>query len=337
MTSRVDFFLEQKALPYILVVMTTIVFCMVVGAIIGPIKSFVAQRTLSAASAIAIASKSIGSTSSHSNSNDNYSSNSSKIDISKAENNENNSIDLENDASILTKRPSKLPVHIAVIMDGNRRYGVAKQADPLHGHWRGGEVLADLVNWCVADGIKILTVFAFSSENWNRDPVEVSALMGIIVKYAERMQEESIKKNVKVRVISTDTEKLSADVKKAIFSLEESSKHCTGLLVNICLSYGARSEIVHACKSIAKSVEEGKLDSSSIDESLVNRSMLTGDIPDPDIMIRTSGELRISNFLLWQLAYSELFFIDKLWPEITFTDFRRVLWSYSARKRRFGS
>ena len=177
----------------------------------------------------------------------------------------------------------------------------------------------------MSDGVEILTVYAFSSENWARDPKEVAILMNIFAKYAESFKQEALSKNVRVCVLSTDLEKLPLKVRHSIESLESATKSCNGFLMNICLSYGSRAEITHACKTISRQALDGTINIDDIDERAISAQMMTSNIPDPDILIRTSGELRLSNFLLWQLAYSEMFFIDKYWPEITQSDLREIM------------
>lgn len=227
------------------------------------------------------------------------------------------------------------PKHIAVIMDGNRRYGRQKHNDPLRGHWDGGQTLVNFCDWCAKDGVKQLTVYAFSTENWGRDKIEVDTLMSIFSKYAEKMRVEAISRNVCVRIITTDNTRLTGTIKESIDALESSTKHCDGFIVNICLSYGSRGEIVNACQSIVNDSINGNLSNNvPITEELFSKYLQARD--EPDVLIRTSGEYRISNFLLWQLAYTEMFFIDKNWPEITQLDVKQIIKEYQDRKRRFG-
>ena len=227
------------------------------------------------------------------------------------------------------------PKHIAVIMDGNRRYGRQKHNDPLRGHWDGGQTLVNFCDWCAKDGVKQLTVYAFSTENWGRDKIEVDTLMSIFSKYAEKMRVEAISRNVCVRIITTDNTRLTGTIKESIDALESSTKHCDGFIVNICLSYGSRGEIVNACQSIVNDSINGNLSNNApITEELFSKYLQARD--EPDVLIRTSGEYRISNFLLWQLAYTEMFFIDKNWPEITQLDVKQIIKEYQDRKRRFG-
>jgi len=233
--------------------------------------------------------------------------------------------------------PNKIPRHIAVIMDGNRRYARnIIRSDPIQGHWAGGQTLVDFCQWCIQDGIEMITVYAFSTENWNRDEKEVSALMSIFAKYAETFRVEALSRNVKVNVLSTDLDRMPAQVKESIRGLQEATKDCTGFIVNICLSYGSRAELVQACKNIAIEHKEGLLDVNSLNEDMLSNYMVTKSIPDPEILIRTSGEYRISNFLLWQMAYTEMFFVDKYWPELNHCDLRNILNQFSSRCRRYG-
>ena len=230
----------------------------------------------------------------------------------------------------------RCPRHVAVIMDGNRRFGTKMHADPLRGHWVGGQNLIDFTQWCMQANVEVLTVYAFSTENWNRDPKEVSILMNIFAKYAVNFRREALNRNIKVRVISSDDRKLPFVVKNAIKELEAATSQCTSFLVNLCISYGGRAEIVNACKSIAAQVKCGDMEINDIDEDCFSSHLSTSKLPDPDILIRTSGEFRLSNFLLWQLAYSEMFFIDKFWPEVNQQDLLRIFKQYGERHRRFG-
>lgn len=239
-------------------------------------------------------------------------------------------------SDILPPKPDRVPRHLAVIMDGNRRFGRMQHSDPLKGHWAGGQTLVDFVQWCMNDGIEILTVYAFSTENWSREPLEVQTLMTIFAKYAESFKQEALSRNVHVRVISTDFDRLPANVITAIHELETATKQCNGFHMNICLSYGGRAEIVNACRRQTQDVIEGKLKIEDIREATFNEYLCTKGMPDPDAVIRTSGEFRISNFLCWQSAYTEFFFIDKYWPQLTQADLRNILVQFNDRKRRFG-
>jgi undecaprenyl diphosphate synthase len=262
--------------------------------------------------------------------------------------------------------PQELPKHIAVVMDGNRRYGLQQYNDPILGHWDGSKKLVQFVKWCVAEQILELTVYAFSTENWSRSAREVSALMNIIIKHCEELRIEAIAKQISIHIKSTDTESIPVSVREVLCQLEKDTYHKNPTLrMNICLSYGSRGEIVHACRSIVREYQDGNWTSLlQITEDSITQKLLIGSSTDtssnhtndntttphyqvdhennhyshpPDIFLRTSGEMRLSNFLLWQMAYTELFFLNKNWPELTKDDFLNVLRSYAyCRQRRFG-
>mmetsp|Transcript_20424 Transcript_20424/g.41934 ORF Transcript_20424/g.41934 Transcript_20424/m.41934 type:complete len:225 (-) Transcript_20424:74-748(-) len=223
-------------------------------------------------------------------------------------------------------------------MDGNRRYGKTKYGSAAKGHWDGSSKLVEFAKWCMAEEIGVLTVFAFSSENWKRDPAEIAALMQIFTKYCDELRVEAIERNIKINVLSTDYEKVPVNVQVGIKRMVEETQHCDGMIMNICLSYGSRGEIVGATKSVVEDVLQNKLDPSTIDENAIEQRLLTHNCGgDPDVLIRTSGEVRISNFLLWQLAYTECFFVDKPWPAVEKSDLLNVIRTYAkGRNRRFG-
>jgi len=230
-----------------------------------------------------------------------------------------------------------IPHHIAVIMDGNRRYGRARYGSTTRGHWDGSKTLVDFCKWCLAEGVKVLTVYAFSTENWNRTEGEVSALMRIFLRYSEEVRVEALERGIKVVVLSTEDDKFPNDVMAGLTKMVQDTKHCKNFTLNICLSYGSRGEIVNACKALASDAVQGKIAISDINEAAMETKMLTYPCPDPDIIIRTSGEFRLSNFLLWQLAYSEMFFLEKKWPELTKGDLIEVIRTFAEqRERRFG-
>ena len=247
-----------------------------------------------------------------------------------------NSVDIGGNVNTDSKQEERHPRHIAVIMDGNRRFGMKMHADPLQGHWVGGQNLIDFTQWCMEAKVQVLTVYAFSTENWNRDPKEVAILMNIFAKYADNFRKEALSRNIKVCVISSDDSKLPCSVKNAINSLEMATNQCTAFLLNLCISYGGRAEIVNACKSIVSQVKSGDIDVNDINEDCFSSNLSTAKLPDPEILIRTSGEFRLSNFLLWQLAYTEMFFIDKFWPEVNRDDLLNIFKLYNERHRRFG-
>lgn len=227
--------------------------------------------------------------------------------------------------------------HIAIIMDGNRRYGKAKHGDALKGHWDGGQTLVDCVKWCMELGVEILTVYAFSTENWKRPPEEIDLLMNIFCKFATKCEEEAMENNIRISVLSTDRERLPIEVKNAIVHMEELTQSNTGFRFNLAVSYGGRSDLVQATQRCIKdSLSGGVLDGREIDDKAIKQRLCTRELPELDILIRTSGERRLSNFLLFECAYSELFFIDKFWPELTRDDLKNVLVEFDVRNRRFG-
>jgi undecaprenyl diphosphate synthase len=234
--------------------------------------------------------------------------------------------------------PSRVPRHVAVIMDGNRRYGRRYRGSATSGHYDGSRKLLQVAKWCIAERVQVLTVYAFSTENWNRDPSEVAALMTIFTKYCEELRTEAIERNIRVRVLSSEQERIPPHVKVGLDRLQNDTESCIGgLQMNICLSYGGRGEILGACQALAQRAARGELSPDSITEKEFQDELLTSHCPDPDVLIRTSGEYRLSNFLLWQLAYTELFFVDKNWPELEKGDFLRVIRSFAdGRSRRFG-
>jgi len=227
------------------------------------------------------------------------------------------------------------PRHVAVVMDGNRRYGKKMYGDGLKGHWDGGDTLSNFIDWSIAHGVQILTVYAFSTENWNRPQQEVDTLMHIFEAYTEKIRRDSIAKGVQVRLVSSDPHRLPKKILQDLRDLEKHTAHCTTFKLNICVSYGSRREIVNAVQSLAAAAAKGDIAASAIDEAAIDEALATAGLPDPDILIRTS-ECRLSNFLLWQLAYSELVFLDKLWPEVTEEDLVAVINNYQGRQRRFG-
>ena len=229
----------------------------------------------------------------------------------------------------------KIPRHVAVILDGNGRWAKAKGLPRNAGHVRGAQVVEDMLKVVDDAGIKYFTVYAFSTENWNRPQDEVTALMGLLRKYMEGSLRKAAKNNVRIRVIG-DRTKLSADIIKSIENLERDTAENTGLNFQIAINYGGRDEIRRAVTKIAEKVSSGQTDPASITEETISAELDTADIPDPDLLIRTCGEQRISNFLLWELAYTEFYFTDTLWPDFSREDFDRALESYAHRERRMG-
>jgi len=236
-------------------------------------------------------------------------------------------------------KKNPLPNHIAIIMDGNRRYAVQQGMPPYKGHELGKDKLKDVVKWCHELGIKILTVFAFSTDNFKRPKEEVEHLMRLFEQDLKRLAEdEKVKENrVRIKVIG-EIELLPENVRKAAEEVMEKTKDFDNYFFNIAIGYGGREELVEAMKRIAKDVKEGKLRPEEISKEVISSYLYTAHlpIPDPDLILRTSGEERISNFLLWQLAYSELYFADVYWPSFKKTDFLKAILSYQRRQRRYG-
>ncbi len=228
-----------------------------------------------------------------------------------------------------------VPNHVAVIMDGNGRWAKSKGLPRKMGHVQGGKNVEDMLYIADELGIKYFTVYAFSTENWKRSEDEVSALMTLLRSYLSSGFKKAAKNNVRIRIIG-DRTGLAKDIQELINDLEESSKDNTGLQFQIAINYGSRDEIVRMMRSMALEIEAGNLSSDDITEEYVSKHLDTGDIPDPDLLIRTSGEQRLSNFLLWQLAYTEFYFTDKHWPEFDKEELIKAIESYSKRDRRFG-
>ncbi|MCD7781829.1 MAG: di-trans,poly-cis-decaprenylcistransferase [Methanosphaera sp.] len=231
----------------------------------------------------------------------------------------------------------KMPNHVAIIMDGNRRFSKLHGDKVIEGHKRGVTTLENVLGWCMDLGINIVTVYAFSTENFNRPKEEVDNLMDLFVKqFASITKNKKIHDNkVKVKAVG----KLDLFPEKVLESIriaEESTSDYEGRVVNIAMGYDGRTEIVDAFKKIAKKVEDGSLKPNDITEDMINDNLYTAGLEDPNLVIRTSGEERLSGFLLWQSSYSELYFTDSLWPELRKVDFLRAIRSYTCRDRRFG-
>lgn len=230
---------------------------------------------------------------------------------------------------------NNLPVHIAIIMDGNRRWAKNNNLEISLGHKKGAENLENITKYCNEIGIKYLTVYAFSTENWKRSKEEVGALMKLLQTYIENFLKRSETSNVKINIIG-DKSKLSLPIKKGIEAIENKTKNNTGTVLNIAFNYGGRDEIVNAVKTIALKVKDNSIKIDDIDEELISNSLYTENIPDPDLMIRTSGEQRTSNFLPWQSVYTEFYFTKKYWPEFTREDLDEAIEEYNRRNRKFG-
>jgi len=230
---------------------------------------------------------------------------------------------------------SRLPRHVAVIMDGNGRWAQRRGLNRLEGHRRGKDSVRAVVETSRRLGIPYLSLFAFSTENWQRPPAEVRALMALLHRYLRNELRQMIKKNVRLRAVG-DLDRLPPRVRESLDEVITATRNNTGLTVILALSYGAREEIVQAARALAFATLRGELAPQDITEQHLTQALWTADIPDPDFLIRTSGEFRLSNFLLWQLAYTELYVTDTFWPDFTRAEFLRALANYQSRKRRFG-
>jgi tritrans,polycis-undecaprenyl-diphosphate synthase [geranylgeranyl-diphosphate specific] len=230
------------------------------------------------------------------------------------------------------------PEHVAIIMDGNRRFARDLGLGPAEGHKEGRNKLEELLNWGMEVGVKILTVYAFSSENLNRTSEEIDELMRLFDEsFHKAADDERVHKHqIRIRVLGM-TEILPENVRKAIAYAEERTKGYDKYHLNLAIAYSGREEIIQAIREIAGKVKAGLLEPDKIDEKMFSNHLYTREFPDPDLILRTSGEVRVSNFLLWQLAYSELYFVDVYWPGFRKIDFLRAIRSYQQRARRFGT
>jgi undecaprenyl diphosphate synthase len=230
---------------------------------------------------------------------------------------------------------ARLPAHVAVIMDGNGRWAMHHGKDRIFGHHEGVEAVRRVIETSAELGIKYLTLYAFSTENWERPDDEVNALMGLMIQSLNNETDTLLKNNIRLTAIG-DFDRLYDDVRKRLFETISLTSGSTGLTLIIALSYSSRWEIAKAARKIAADTIDGRIDIESINEENFGNYLTTAGVPDPDLMIRTSGELRISNFLLWQLAYSELYFTEKLWPDFGKEDLYHAIIDYQNRERRFG-
>ncbi len=228
-----------------------------------------------------------------------------------------------------------LPRHIAIIMDGNGRWAKKKLLNRISGHMQGVKAVREVVTACRELGIKVLTLYAFSIENWKRPPDEVKALMALLREYLQKECEEMVRNNIRLNAIGR-TEDLPPDVQKTLEETKKKTEHCDGMLLNLALSYGGRSEILHAVQGILSDFQKGRINPEEITIQRFSQYLWTRGISDPDLLIRTSGEFRISNFLLWQIAYTELYVTDTLWPDFDRSELVKAISDYQSRERRFG-
>ncbi|HEX9702436.1 MAG TPA: isoprenyl transferase, partial [Rhodospirillales bacterium] len=229
-----------------------------------------------------------------------------------------------------------VPLHVAIIMDGNGRWAAAKGLPRTAGHKKGAESVKNVIRAAAAMGVGYLTLFGFSSENWKRPESEIKDLMGLLRYYLKSEINELHKEGVRFRMIG-DRQRLAPDIVALIDNAERMTASNSRLILTIAISYGGRTEIAATARRLAEKVAAGEMTPDDIDETAFERHLFTADMPDPDLLIRTSGEQRISNFLLWQVAYSELVFTDTLWPEFTGADFENAVQEFQSRERRYGA
>ncbi len=229
-----------------------------------------------------------------------------------------------------------LPKHIAIIMDGNRRWAKSKNMPVSFGHKEGAKTLEKIVRYANKIGIKYITVYAFSTENWKRTTEEVTALMNLFQSYLDDYSKRADSENIKVKIIG-NRQGLSEKMQKSIEKCMERTKDNTGITFNIALNYGGRDEITNAVKHIAEKIQNKEINIEDITEQMISDNLYTAEQPDPDLLIRTSGELRLSNFLPWQLAYTEFLFVDKNWPDFNEKDLDDAIEVYKSRNRKFGA
>lgn len=231
--------------------------------------------------------------------------------------------------------PKRLPRHVAIIMDGNGRWARARGLDRSEGHVEGVNTVRKITEAASEIGIKHLTLYTFSTENWNRPQEEVDALMNLIVIAIERETADLIKNNVRLTMIG-DFGRMPDFARRRLSKCMDDTAHCTGLTLVLALSYSSRWEITEAVRNIAAKVQAGSLDPDDITDDTISRNLSTADMPDPDLLIRTGGDFRVSNFLLWQIAYSEIYVTSTYWPDFTKDDFLDALEQFQSRERRFG-
>lgn len=238
-------------------------------------------------------------------------------------------------AALPDVHPERIPRHVAIIMDGNGRWAEQRGFPRVFGHRNGAISVRDVVTEAGRLGIEALTLYSFSAENWKRPKDEIDALMDLCVTYCDGEREKLAEKNVHVRVIGR-THELPTEAREAIERLEATTASCTGPTLCLAINYGSRNEIVDAVRSIGERIARGEISPGEIDESLIDQNLYTAGLPDPDLMIRTGGEMRISNYLLWQLSYAELYVSDLLWPDFDAAALRGAVRAFASRRRRFG-
>ena len=230
---------------------------------------------------------------------------------------------------------TNLPAHIAIIMDGNGRWAKKRLLNRINGHEKGSDTVRTMVRTCREIGISYLTLYAFSTENWQRPKTEVDALMALLRKFLHSEQKEMIERDIRLRVIG-QIDRLPAKVQETLHTTMAATKDNTSMTLILALSYGGRAEITRMVQEVGQKIKHGEIDLNAINDDLIADHLYTRDIPDPDLLIRTSGEMRISNFLLWQIAYSEIFVTPTLWPDFSRDELLEILKDYQNRERRFG-
>lgn len=237
--------------------------------------------------------------------------------------------------NLSTENGLKIPQHIAIIMDGNNRWAKERRLPGLAGHKAGVDCVRSVIEGCMEMGVEALTLFAFSSENWKRPPLEVKGLMELFKLALDREAKKLVKNNIRLRVVGDKTA-FSSSLQAKIEKVEGMTQDCDGLHLNIAANYGGRWDIVSAAQRLAELCQSGSIQPADINETLFAQNISLADIPEPDLCIRTGGEQRISNFLIWQFAYTELFFSDAYWPDFDKEHLKKAVVDYSGRQRRFG-
>jgi undecaprenyl diphosphate synthase len=230
---------------------------------------------------------------------------------------------------------TKLPAHVAIIMDGNGRWAKKRLLNRINGHEKGSDTVRTVVRTCRQIGISYLTLYAFSTENWQRPKTEVEALMALLKNFLHSEQKEMVENDIRLRVIG-QVDRLPEKVREALHQTMSATKDNTAMTLILALSYGGRAEIIRMVQEVAKLIKQGEIDPNAVTAELIADHLYTRNIPDPDLLIRTSGEMRISNFLLWQIAYTEIFVTPTLWPDFSRDELLEILKDYQSRERRFG-
>ncbi|MFV0336707.1 MAG: isoprenyl transferase [Chthoniobacterales bacterium] len=235
-----------------------------------------------------------------------------------------------------SKQSPNIPRHVAIIMDGNGRWAQKRGLPRLHGHEAGAKSIGRCLKGCRKAGVSYLTLYAFSAENWKRPAAEVKGLMALLERFLKEQRTEMLKNNIRLRTIGRISQ-LPENCQKLLRELEAESKNNTSFTVILALSYGGRDEMIDAVRAIADEVKSGQMNADEIDEAVFSSHLYTAGIPDPDLLIRTSGEMRLSNFLLWQLSYTELYITPTLWPDFDEGEFLKAIEQYGKRSRRYGA